>query len=89
MTLTGYLSKVLNKKPEDLKVFVHQYLVGGGFGGKQDYDEILAAAYCVKELGRPVKLIHTRESYFATALPAHADVPSPQGRHQERPAAPR
>ena len=62
MTLTGYLSKVLNKKPEELKVFVHQYLVGGGFGGKQDYDDILAAAYCVKELGRPVKLIQTRES---------------------------
>ncbi len=68
MTLTAYLSKVLNKKPEDLKVFVHQYLVGGGFGGKQDYDDILAAAYCVKETGRPVKLIHTRESNFATSF---------------------
>jgi isoquinoline 1-oxidoreductase len=43
--------------------------VGGGFGGKQDYDDILAAAYCVKELGRPVKLIQTRESQFATAFP--------------------
>lgn len=69
MTLTAYLSKVLGKKGEDLKVFVHQYLVGGGFGGKQDYDDALAAAYCVKELGRPVKLIHTRESQFATSFP--------------------
>ena len=69
MTLTGYLSKVLDKKPEELKVFIHQYLVGGGFGGKQDYDDILAAAYCVKELGRPVKLIQTRESQFATSFP--------------------
>src|SRR5258706_8343087 len=68
MTLTAYLAKVLKKKPEDLKVFVHQYLVGGGFGGKQDYDDILAAAYCVKETGRPVKLIHTRESNFATSF---------------------
>lgn len=68
MTLTAYLSKVLNKKPEELKVYVHQYLVGGGFGGKQDYDDILAAAYCVKETGRPVKLIHTRESNFATSF---------------------
>ena len=68
MTLTGYLSGVLNTKPEDLKIFVHQYLVGGGFGGKQDYDDILAAAYCVKETGRPVKLIHTRESNFATSF---------------------
>ncbi len=68
MTLTAYLANVLKKKPEDLKVFVHQYLVGGGFGGKQDYDDILAAAYCVKETGRPVKLIHTRESNFATSF---------------------
>ncbi len=59
---------MLKKKPEDLKVFVHQYLVGGGFGGKQDYDDILAAAYCVKETGRPVKLIHTRETNFATSF---------------------
>src|SRR6516225_8567429 len=53
MTLSAYLSKVLNQKPEDLKIFVHESLVGGGFGGKQDYDEILAAAYCAKEVGRP------------------------------------
>lgn len=69
MNLTGYLSKVLGKKPEDLKIFVHQYLVGGGFGGKQDYDDVLAAAYCANELGRPVKLIQTRESQFATSFP--------------------
>ncbi len=69
MTLSAYLSKVLNKKPEDIKIFVHQYMLGGGFGGKQDYDEILAAAYCVKEVGRPVKLIQTRESTFATSFP--------------------
>jgi isoquinoline 1-oxidoreductase subunit beta len=69
MTLTGYLSKVLNLKPEDIKVYVHEYLLGGGFGGKQDYDEILAAAYCAKEVGRPVKLIQTRESTFATSFP--------------------
>lgn len=69
MTLTAYLSKVLNKKPEALKIYVHQYILGGGFGGKQDYDDILAAAYCVKALGRPVKLIQTRESQFATSFP--------------------
>ena len=84
MTLTGYLSKVLNKKPEELKIFVHQYLVGGGFGGKQDYDDILAAAYCVKEIGRPVKLIQTRESQFRHQLRAHADLSQSQSRHQER-----
>ena len=48
---------------------MHESLLGGGFGGKQDYDEILAAAYCAKEVGRPVKLIQTRESKFATSFP--------------------
>src|SRR5262249_49500460 len=43
MTLSAYLSKVLNQKPEEIKIFVHEYMLGGGFGGKQDYDEILAA----------------------------------------------
>ena len=69
MTLTAYLSKVLGQKPEDIKIYVHESLLGGGFGGKQDYDEILAAAYCAKEVGRPVKLIQTRESTFATSFP--------------------
>ena len=68
MTLTAYLSKVLGQKPEDIKIYVHESLLGGGFGGKQDYDEILAAAYCAKEVGRPVKLIQTRELTFATSF---------------------
>jgi len=68
MTLTAYLSKVLGQKPEDIKIYVHESILGGGFGGKQDYDEILAAAYCAKETGRPVKLIQTRESTFATSF---------------------
>jgi len=69
MTLTAYLAKVFKQKPEDIKVYVHEYVLGGGFGGKQDYDEILAAAYCAKDVGRPVKLIQTRESNFATSFP--------------------
>ncbi len=68
MTLAAYLAKVLGKKPEDIKVYLHEYLVGGGFGGKQDFDEILAAAYCAHVVGRPVKLIQTRESNFATSF---------------------
>src|SRR6516164_314730 len=69
MTLTAYLSKVLGQKPEEIKIYVHESVLGGGFGGKQDYDEILAAAYCAKDVGRPVKLIQTRESTFATSFP--------------------
>ena len=33
---------MLDQKPEDIKIYVHESLLGGGFGGKQDYDEILA-----------------------------------------------
>src|ERR1700746_3306556 len=68
MTLSAYLSKVLGQKPDEIKIYVHESILGGGFGGKQDYDEILAAAYCAKEVGRPVKLIQTRESTFATSF---------------------
>jgi len=69
MTLTAYLAKVLGKKPEQIEIYVHQYMLGGGFGGKQDYDDILAAVYASKEVGRPVKFIQTRESLFATSFP--------------------
>ena len=74
MTLTAYLSKVLGQKPEDIKIDVHESILGGGFGGKQDYDEILAAAYCAKEAGRPVKLIQTRVVDFRNQLPAHSEL---------------
>ena len=30
MTLTAYLAKVLNQKPEDIKIFIHGYPLGGG-----------------------------------------------------------
>jgi isoquinoline 1-oxidoreductase len=69
ITLTAYLAKVLERKPEDIKVYVHEYVLGGGFGGKQEYDEVIAAAYCANQVGRPVKLIQTRETNFATSLP--------------------
>ena len=59
MTLTAYLSKVLGQKPEEIKIYVHECVLGGGFGGKQDN---------AKEVGRPVKLIQTRESTFATSF---------------------
>ena len=69
MTLTGYLAKVTGAKPEDIKIYIHEHILGGGFGGKQDYDEVLAAAFCAREVGRPVKLIQTRETNFATSFP--------------------
>lgn len=69
MTLTGYLAHVLGKPAEEIDVVVHQSVLGGGFGGKQDYDEILAAAFASHAIGRPIKLIQTRESNFATSFP--------------------
>ena len=65
MTLSAYLSKIMKI---EAKVYIHQHLVGGGFGGKQDFDEILAATYCAHDVGRPVKLIQTRETNFATSF---------------------
>jgi xanthine dehydrogenase molybdopterin-binding subunit B len=58
-TLTAYLSKVLDQKPEDIKIYVHESLLGGGFGGKQDYDEILAA-YCANESAVPDPRVDVR-----------------------------
>jgi isoquinoline 1-oxidoreductase beta subunit len=69
MTLTGYLAQTLQKDASEINVVIHQTLLGGGFGGKQDFDEILAAAYATNVVGRPVKLIQTRESNFATSFP--------------------
>ncbi|HEX9770131.1 MAG TPA: molybdopterin cofactor-binding domain-containing protein [Kiloniellales bacterium] len=69
MTLTAYLAHFLGKPAEEIKVVVHESILGGGFGGKQDYDEILAAAYASHQVGRPVKLIQTRETNFATSFP--------------------
>jgi hypothetical protein len=36
--LSAYLSKVLGQKPEDIKIYVHESILGGAFGGKQTYD---------------------------------------------------
>jgi isoquinoline 1-oxidoreductase len=69
MTLTGFLAHTLGKDAAEINVVIHQALLGGGFGGKQDFDEILAAAYATNVVGRPVKLIQTRESNFATSFP--------------------
>ena len=74
MTLTAYLSKVLGQKPEDIKIYVHESLLGGGFGGKQDYDEILAAAYCAKEVGRPGQADPDPRVDVRDQFPAHADL---------------
>ena len=69
MTLTGVLSAALGVEAGEMNVVVHPFILGGGFGGKQDYDEVVAAALASHAVGRPVKLIQTRESQMATSFP--------------------
>ncbi len=43
------------------KVFVHVNFIGGGFGRRSNPDETRQAVQIAKEIGRPVKLVWTRE----------------------------
>ncbi|RMD81537.1 MAG: twin-arginine translocation signal domain-containing protein, partial [Candidatus Dadabacteria bacterium] len=70
MTLEPVLASLLGKKPEEVNVAVHQFILGGGFGLKQHYDVAVGAAYASFKLnGRPVKLIMTREADQALPFP--------------------
>lgn len=53
------LSKALNR-PED-KIVLRSYLLGGGFGRRLTGDYTVPAALATRMLGRPVKLVFTRE----------------------------
>ncbi|MDJ0949374.1 MAG: molybdopterin-dependent oxidoreductase [Alphaproteobacteria bacterium] len=70
MTLEPVLANLLGSKPEEVKVAVHQFILGGGFGLKQHYDVAVGAAFASFQLdGRPVKLIMTREADQALPFP--------------------
>lgn len=53
------LSAVLGMKKED--VICHVTLLGGGFGRKSKPDQVAEAAVLSKKLGKPVKVVWTRE----------------------------
>ncbi|MDP9109034.1 MAG: xanthine dehydrogenase family protein molybdopterin-binding subunit [Pseudomonadota bacterium] len=55
----GEVAKALGIKPED--VTVETTFIGGGFGRRLDVDFIVQAAQISKAVGRPVKLLWTRE----------------------------
>ncbi|WP_298924313.1 xanthine dehydrogenase family protein molybdopterin-binding subunit [uncultured Ramlibacter sp.] len=55
----GAVAKAIEMKPED--VAVQTTFLGGGFGRRIDLDFIVQAAQISKAIGKPVKLLWTRE----------------------------
>ena len=53
------IAEAVGVDPAD--VIIHHQYAGGFFGRRLDADEMIPAALAAKELGRPVKLIYTRE----------------------------
>ena len=58
-TLLAGTMEGLGYKPEN--VHFHQHLLGGGFGRRLDVDYIVMATLASAQLGRPVKVIYSRE----------------------------
>ena len=56
-------AKYLNIPPEN--VTVHVMFVGGGFGRRLFLDQVMEAVYLSKQVGRPVKVVWTREDDMA------------------------
>ena len=54
---------------DDSQVIIHQYYLGGGFGRRLFGDYMIPAALAAKAIGKPVKMVFTRED------DAHFDQP--------------
>ncbi len=65
--------KILFNLPDD-KVIVIQTVTGGGFGGKEEYPNMIAghAALLAWKTGKPVKLIYDRREDIAATTKRHA-----------------
>lgn len=59
MQVLALAAKETGVAPEN--VYVHNQFVGGGFGRRSQHDELVHAIACAKAVGRPVKLIWSRE----------------------------
>jgi isoquinoline 1-oxidoreductase beta subunit len=71
----GTVAAVAGLKPE--QVFIHTTLLGGGFGRRLEVDYLTAAVEASKAVGKPVKVIWTREddtTHDAYRPPAHDQV---------------
>jgi CO/xanthine dehydrogenase Mo-binding subunit len=57
----------------DEKVIVKQTVTGGGFGGKEEYPDLVAghAALLARKAGRPVKIIYDRAEDLAATTKRH------------------
>jgi CO/xanthine dehydrogenase Mo-binding subunit len=64
--------KVLFDLPDE-KVIVRQTVTGGGFGGKEEYPNIVAghAAVLAGKTGKPVKMIYDRQEDLAATTKRH------------------
>jgi isoquinoline 1-oxidoreductase beta subunit len=47
---------------EESAIVIHQYYLGGGFGRRLFGDQMIPAAIAARQLGRPVKLVFSREA---------------------------
>jgi isoquinoline 1-oxidoreductase subunit beta len=56
---TAIAAAAVGLKPED--VVIHQYWIGGGFGRKLDSDMFIPPAVAAKAVGKPVKVIYSRQ----------------------------
>jgi len=66
------LAKALNHPQE--KIVMRSYLLGGAFGRRLDGDYAVGAALAAKAVGRPVKMVCTREDDMRFDCPRSASV---------------
>lgn len=66
-TALSCLAKAL--EVDESKIILHQRYSGGGFGRRLDVDYTVVAALTAKALGRPVKVIYSREQDFQFDVP--------------------
>jgi len=59
---------------------MHQMWLGGGFGRRLDADMMVPAVQAAKAVGKPVKVIYSREDDMTMDFSRRADVPEDQGR---------
>jgi CO/xanthine dehydrogenase Mo-binding subunit/aerobic-type carbon monoxide dehydrogenase small subunit (CoxS/CutS family) len=66
-TALAHLARALAVDPSE--IIIHQCYVGGGFGRRLEVDYLVVAALTAKDLGRPVKVIYSREQDFQFDMP--------------------